>query len=130
MALILLFGFGLVISGWAIAKKNTVIAIVASAIWLATIAYTRSNPIGTMVTGDTSDTAILVALIGLMVLVPIISFRLSKKEEATQLKDEGLLKDDGNDRMRELQNTSSTRTQKESGDDYYGRLHRLTHPRR
>lgn len=128
--LILLFGFGLAISGWAIARKDTVIAVIASAVWLATISYTRAYPIGNMTTGDTADTAILAALIGLMILVPVISFRLNKKEEATQLKDEGLLREENKSNRERLDEISSTRSKKESGDDYYNRLHGLTHPKR
>jgi len=130
VTLILLFGFGLAISAFAIAKKNTVIAIIASAIWLACIAYTRANPIGAMVTGDSSDTAILLALIGLMVLVPIISFQLNKKEERGTV-EQGLLKEESSktntQRMRE---NSSTRVRRENADDYYDKLNSLTHPRR
>jgi hypothetical protein len=127
VTLILLFGTGLVISGFAIMKRHTVVGILASALWLACIAYTRTNPIGEMVTGDTSDTAILLALIGLMVLVPIISFQLSRKEERETVGNQGLLKDDGEPSLREV---SSTKTRKENADDYYARLHRVTHPKR
>jgi hypothetical protein len=124
VALILLFGFGLVISGYAITKKNVVIAIIASAIWLATIYYTRQNPIGSMVTGDNADTAILLALIGLLTLVPIISFRLSKREERQEMKE-----DDYKERVAPKKKVSSGGI-RESTSDYYDRLHQATHPKK
>ena len=125
VTLILLFGFGLVISGYAITRKNTVIAIIASAIWMASIAYTRANPIGEMVTGDTSDTAILLALIALMVLVPIISFRLSKREEMQEAKE-----DDYKERVAPRKYKPTPIGTRESADDYYARLGRITHPKK
>jgi hypothetical protein len=130
MTIYLLIGFGLLVSGFAISKKNTVIGILASAIWLAAISYSRAHPIGEMVIGDTADTAILLVFISLMVLVPIISFNLSKKEEATGLKDEGLLKDDEGGKLKKLRDSSSTKTRKESADEYYDKLHSLTHPQK
>jgi hypothetical protein len=125
-----LIGFACIVSGWAIYKKETVIAIIASAIWLACIAYTRANPLGSMVTGDTSDTAVLLALIGLMVLVPIISFRLNKKEERETV-EQGLLKEESNKtNTQRMSENSSTKVRRENSDDYYDRLNRLTHPKK
>lgn len=126
----ILIGFACIISGWAIYKKETVIAIIASAIWLAVIAYTRSHPLGAMVVGDISDTAILLALIGLMVLVPVISFRLSKREKVKESRDEEDRQARLPKKRASLRETSSTKTQKENSDEYYDRLHGLTHPRR
>ena len=130
VTLILLFGTGLVISGWAITKRQTVVAIIASGIWLACIAYTRANPIGEMTTGDTADTAILLTLIGLMVLVPVISFRLSRREEAKEAKEDGYKQAALPKKRASMRDVSSTKTQRETGDEYYDRLHGLTHPRR
>lgn len=128
VTLILLFGFGLVISGYAINKHKTEIAIIASAIWLAVIAYTRSHPIGEMTTGDTADTAVLLALLGMMILVPIISFRLSKREQMKEDKEDGYRQASLPKKRPSLRDVSSTRTQRESADEYYDRLDSLTHP--
>jgi hypothetical protein len=128
MVLILLFGVGLVISGFAIAKRETVVGIVASAVWLACIYYTRQNPIGAMTTGDTADTAILAALIGLMVGVPIMSFQLSRRERAKEAQASEDLAEQKEPTLREA---SSPRAIPETSDQYYDRLHRLTRrPRR
>lgn len=125
MALLALLGLGLVVSGFSIHKRNTIIGIVSSAIWLAIIAYTRANPIGSMTTGDTADTAILLALIGLMVLVPIISWQLGKKENMRETKD-----DDYKERVAPRKTKVATGGIRESSSDYYERLKRVTHTRR
>lgn len=129
VTLILLFGLGLVISGYAIAKKQTVIAIIASAIWLACIYYTRAHPIGEMTTGDTSDTAILLALVALMILVPIISFRLNRKEERRESIEDDFKRAALPRKRLTLRDASTNDNRNEDGDGYYDRLHRLTHPR-
>lgn len=130
VALILLFGTGLVISGYAIAKKQTTIAIVASAIWLACIAYTRANPIGTMTTGDTADTAILLALIALMILVPIISFRLNRREQAQEAKEDGYKQASLPRNRKSIRDVGKFNNRQETSDEYYERLYELTHNKR
>lgn len=129
VTLILLFGFGLVISGYAIAKKQTVIAIIASAIWLACIFYTRSHPIGEMTTGDTADTAILLALVAMMILVPIISFRLNRREERREAMDDDYKRASLPQKRMTIRDASTRDNRDEDGDGYYERLHRLTHSR-
>jgi len=128
VTLILIFGFGLVISGWAIHKKEPVIGLVGSAVWLAAIAYTRANPIGSMTTGDVADTAVLIALIAMLVLPPIISWRLTRKEEMTPLGKEGLWNESGGEskRLTQLKENSSPRSRKETSDEYYSRLKTIT----
>ena len=124
VTLILLFGFGLAISGFAIAKKEVVIAIIAPAIWVATIYYTRQNPIGSMTTGDPADTAILLALLGLLAGVPIVSWRLGRSDRTREAKD-----DDYKNRVAPKRNQTPIGT-RETSDQYYDRLNGVTHPKR
>ena len=125
-----LLGFGCLVSYFAIKNRELVIGILASAIWLAAIAYTRINPIGSMVTGDTADSAILLALIGLMAVVPIMSWKLKKSEQLKEDKEDNFKKATLPKNRPSMRSVSSTRTQGETADEYYDRLHGLTHPNR
>ena len=125
LTLLLLFGFGLILSYVAIRTKEQVtalvLAFVASAIWLTCIIYTRANPIGNMTTGDNADNAILVALIALMVLVPVITWRVKRSEnERTSREDTYKRAALPKDFVIKRESAS------ESYDEYYDRLSRLT----
>jgi hypothetical protein len=126
VTLLLLFGFGLILSYIAIRTKEQItaltLAFVASAIWLTCIIYTRANPIGNMVTGDNADNAILVALIALMCLVPVITWRVKRSENEKGEREDtykrAALPKDFEANKRE----SAT----EDYDGYYNRLKRLS----
>jgi hypothetical protein len=125
VTLILLFGFGVVLSYIAIRTKEQmtalVLAFVASAIWLTCIIYTRANPIGNMTTGDNADNAILVALIALMVLVPVITWRVKRSEN------EKVTREDTYKRAALPKDFMIKReSASESYDEYFERLNRLT----
>ena len=123
VSMILLFGLGLAISAFAIMKKEPVIGMVASAVWVLCLVYTRSNPIGAMVVGDSADNILVTILIGLIAIVPIISWRLGRSDRAREVKE-----DDYKERVapRKQQRTTGTL---ESSSDYYDRLHGITHPK-
>ncbi|MBE3085824.1 MAG: hypothetical protein IMZ64_06360, partial [Bacteroidetes bacterium] len=133
MALIALLGFALVISGFAVMKREVVIGIVATGAWLVVFLYTRTNPIGGMVVGDTADNALVILYWGLMALVPIISWKLGKNDKDRQSRDDSYKERSitGDRKTYSIsENSSPYRGKKESSDDYFDRLKYLSNPRR
>jgi hypothetical protein len=93
MVLIALIGFGCVMSYFAIKNRNMMIAVIASAIWVCLIAYTRANPIGNMVTGDTSDTIILVVFLAVTIAVPLVSWQFTRQDRRREDMEAGNLEE-------------------------------------
>lgn len=130
----ILISFGLIMVWFAIRTKEQITAItlsfISSAIWLACIIYTRANPIGDMATGDGADNAVLTVFLALMVLVPVITWRV-KNNERKRTEKEDNYKESALPRKRQtMRDASSTRIVKETDEEYYDRLYGMTHPRK
>lgn len=124
MALIALLALGLGVSWFAIAKREIVIGLIASVIWLAVLIYTRSNPIGNSVTGDSFDNIIVAVFLGLIAIVPFLCWSLKKQYKMREDKDDNYKQAALPHR---IENKSPNR---ESSDEYFERLHRVTHPKK
>ena len=125
----LLIAFGLILAWFAIKTREQITAItlafVSSAIWLACIVYTRANPIGSMVTGDGADNAVLTAFIAMMILVPVITWRVNSREKKKEV-EEANNKKIKSSSFRSLRSSSSTKGYRETEEEYYDRLRELT----
>lgn len=77
--ILILLGIG--ISYLAISKKNMLIAVLASAIWLMLMIFFQSNPIAGFTTGSNGDNVTTVVLLGLMIAVPLVSWSFFKQEK-------------------------------------------------
>jgi hypothetical protein len=134
VVLMTLLGLGLILSLVAIFKHQIVIGIVGAGAWLVTIIYTRSNPIGGMVTGDTADSALLTVFIAMMILPPILAWQIGKNDKGRQIKEDGWKERSitGDKKHYSLSEMSSPARGKmnESSDEYYDRLYHVTHSRR
>lgn len=135
VTLILLFGFGVIMSYIAIRTREQITALamafVASAIWLACIIYTRANPIGSMTTGDGADNAILTVLLALMVLVPVVTWRVKSNERKKEAKEDSYKESTLPRKKQSLRGNSTTRaTGRETPEEYEQRILDLTNPRR
>ena len=76
------------ISYLAIYKKNMLIAVLASAIWLMLMIFFRSNPIAGFTTGSNGDKVTTVVLLGLMIAVPLVSWSFWRGEKKYNERDE------------------------------------------
>jgi hypothetical protein len=124
MALLALLALGLGISWFAIAKRELFIGVIASAMWLAILIYTRGNPIGNSVMGDSFDNAIVAVFIALIGIVPFLCWNLKKQFLAKETKEDGFKQAALPKRI------VNKAPREETSSDYYDRLNRITHPRR
>ena len=84
--ILILLGIG--ISYLAISKKNILIAVLASAIWLMLMIFFQSNPIASFTAGSSGDRVTVIVLLGLMIGVPLTAWSFWRGEKKYSERDE------------------------------------------
>jgi K+-sensing histidine kinase KdpD len=114
--ILILLGIG--ISYLAISKKNMLIAVLASAIWLMLMIFFRSNPIAGFTTGSSGDKVTTVVLLGLMIAVPLVSWSFWRGEKKYNERDEQEYKFKQDDRKARKSPTASDISDSSNTVDY------------
>jgi hypothetical protein len=128
MALLALLGLGCAFSFFAIKQRSLLFALISSAVWLGVIIYTRTNPIGSMVTGDAADSTVLLALLAAVVGVPLVTWQFEKRDREGI---EPLINDESRESNSDVRRNSSSRpVGRETASEYEARLYRTTHPKK
>jgi K+-sensing histidine kinase KdpD len=83
---LILLGIG--ISYLAVHKKNFLLGVLASAIWIIFLIFMHQNTFGGFAVGSAGDTVTTVVLLGLAISVPIISLSFWRQEKKYNERDE------------------------------------------
>jgi preprotein translocase subunit SecG len=84
--ILILLGIG--ISYLAVSKKNILIAVLASAIWLILMIFLQSNPIAGFTAGSSGDRVTTIVLLGLMIGIPLTSWSFWRQAKKYNERDE------------------------------------------
>ena len=121
MTLVFIFALCVFFTILAIVKPEVMWGILAAVSWLMMFWWTRSNVLTGMVIGDLGDTAIIGICIGSATAILMSTIiRDNKRKKIAR----GELDEDGNPIEEKRTGT------RESSDDYYERINRLTHPKK
>jgi hypothetical protein len=135
MTLIQLVAIAGILTFAALWANNVLMGIVASAGWVFSFIYVVNNSIGIIVIGSPTHEAILIALGGAVIAVPMsIVFRRGREDKSNRTSGDGEEHKDKGFKLSKFLDSGDTgyraRRQEESPEEYRAKVYKALHPPR